>query len=32
MNYDILLLILPWIFPAWIMFSDLLDNEKGRNQ
>ena len=28
MTYDILLLILPWIFPAWLMFQDIT-NEKG---
>jgi len=28
MNYDILLLILPWIFPAWLMLQDII-NEKG---
>jgi len=28
MNYDILLLLLPWTFPAWLMLQDIL-NEKG---
>jgi len=27
MNYDILLLILPWTFPAWLMLQDII-NEK----
>jgi len=30
MNYDILLLILPWAFPLWMMFADLF--EKGEDQ
>ena len=30
MTYDILILILPWVFPLWIMLADLFD--KGADQ
>jgi len=29
MNYDILLLILPWIFPLFMMWQDMKREEKG---
>ena len=27
MNYDLLIMILPWVFPAWIMLKDLFGGD-----